>query len=108
MPETIRQRLDRQRKSLLLVFVVSIALAMIPQFWLFNGVANAHSPFLIASGVLGSLGFIGAFVATVFFVKCPKCNARLGQFTVGPFAFRPSRRVNFCPYCGVNFDEPCP
>jgi hypothetical protein len=40
---------------------------------------------------------------------CPKCSARIGQeiaYRVGLPIFR--KPPNFCPYCGVNLDEPMP
>lgn len=37
--------------------------------------------------------------------RCPRCKATLGNLAVTlgiPFVKQP----NFCPYCGVSFDEP--
>ncbi|MGD0504992.1 MAG: hypothetical protein ABSD02_19830 [Steroidobacteraceae bacterium] len=55
---------------------------------------------------LGVPLFAGAILGMTFFIKCPRCSARLGQFSMQtPFSF--GRQINFCPYCGVSFDEPC-
>lgn len=45
-------------------------------------------------------GFVGAILYVLFFVKCPKCDARLGQ------AMNSLSKPNFCPSCGVSFDSP--
>lgn len=45
------------------------------------------------------IGFAGSVLYILFFVKCPKCSARLGQAMGG------INKPNFCPGCGVNFDN---
>lgn len=59
---------------------------------------------------LGILLFAGAMLAMQRLVKCPKCKARLARTVGMPIAFSwgSGPRVNFCPYCGVNLDEPVP
>ena len=58
----------------------------------------------------GFAGFASAILAMQFFVKCPKCRARLAQTIAMYVAFQwgGRRQVNFCPFCGVNLDEPVP
>jgi hypothetical protein len=56
--------------------------------------------------IIGIVGFAGAILSIMFFVKCPRCGARLGQLGMAqPFGISAKQRVNFCPHCGVNFDE---
>jgi hypothetical protein len=43
-------------------------------------------------------GFAASVLYILFFVKCPKCGARLGQ------AMSSMSKPNFCPGCGVSFD----
>jgi hypothetical protein len=58
--------------------------------------------------ILGVIGFGGAIVS-IARVRCPKCRASLGQTVAMPTALRVGgKQVNFCPFCGVNFDEPIP
>jgi hypothetical protein len=56
----------------------------------------------------GFILFFGSIVAMRWMIKCPKCQAKLGQTIAMPLAFSWGRppQVNFCPYCGVNLDEP--
>jgi hypothetical protein len=44
-------------------------------------------------------GFAGSILYMQFFVKCPKCGARLGQ------SMSSIRKPNFCPGCGVSLDS---
>ena len=46
------------------------------------------------------LGFGGSVLYIMFYVKCPKCGARLGQ------SLSSISKPNFCPGCGVSFDNP--
>jgi hypothetical protein len=64
--------------------------------------SRADNPLI---NILGFLIFGGAMLALQW-IKCPRCSARLGQIGMALAApvFRP--QPNFCPYCGVNFDEP--
>ena len=54
--------------------------------------------------------FVGAMVGLQWFAaRCPKCSRRMGQeiaMRVG-LAIR-GKPPNYCPYCGVSFDEPLP
>jgi len=55
--------------------------------------------------------FFACFGASVLgillFLKCPRCRGPLGAtnatLKMGDFLF--TRRMNFCPYCGVSLDE---
>ena len=60
-------------------------------------VTYAVGAMLLAMGAIASLR-----------IKCPKCQKRLDR-AIGSslaFPFLAGHRVNNCPYCGVNFDEP--
>jgi len=44
-------------------------------------------------------GFAGSVLYILFFVRCPKCDARLGQ------ALSSTSQINFCPGCGVDLES---
>jgi hypothetical protein len=44
-------------------------------------------------------GFAGTVLYMLFFVRCPKCGARLGQ------AMNSTSQINFCPGCGVSLES---
>jgi drug/metabolite transporter (DMT)-like permease len=58
----------------------------------------------------GVLVFAGAMLVMQRIVKCPKCSAKLGRTIAMPLAFSwgSGPKIGFCPYCGVNLDEPLP
>jgi hypothetical protein len=60
--------------------------------------------------LLGFLVFGAAILAMQWLVTCPKCKAKLGKTIAMPLAvsWGSGPKVNFCPYCGVNLDEPVP
>jgi hypothetical protein len=57
---------------------------------------------------LGMLVFIGAILALNWAIKCPRCRANLGRTIAMPLglSWGSGPRINFCPYCGTNLDEP--
>lgn len=51
-------------------------------------------------------GFGGTVLYVMFFVKCPKCDAPLGQASMNSgIPFRKKTKLNYCPNCGVNLSE---
>jgi hypothetical protein len=53
-------------------------------------------------------GFFAVVLLMLLWIRCPRCGGPLGQ-NAGFLNARDrfyQRRVNFCPYCGANFDEP--
>ncbi len=50
----------------------------------------------------GFVVFIGAIVYSLYFITCPKCSAKLGQT-----AFQ-SKKLKFCPECGIDFSATAP
>lgn len=70
-------------------------------------------PDRIPEGALSAVGvavFAIAMLAMQRIAKCPKCMAKLGRTIAMPLAFSwgSGPKINFCPYCGVNLDEPLP
>jgi hypothetical protein len=45
------------------------------------------------------IGFAGSVLYLLLLIKCPNCGARLGQ------AFSSLSKPNFCPVCGIAFDD---
>jgi hypothetical protein len=53
-------------------------------------------------------GFFVVVLLMLLWIRCPRCRGPLGQnagFLNAKDRFY-QKRVNFCPYCGINFDEP--
>ncbi len=52
------------------------------------------------------IGFGGTIIYLMYFIKCPKCYAQLGQASMSSGnIFSKKSKLNFCPNCGVNFSE---
>ena len=99
---TIRDELKRQLKRLMLRAGVLTTVSLVAIFVLHLG-ARPHwvsMLFLICFGV--------AFFALIHFgVRCPRCSrSLLGTATYAGLYSNGRNKVNFCPYCGINFDEP--
>jgi hypothetical protein len=88
--QTIRSYFNRRTRrafrSMAAGFVV-VALAMV------LGAASGH---VGVAGVGAGIGLVIVCAALwrLDTTRCPRCSARL----------LPTRRINFCPYCGVSFD----
>jgi hypothetical protein len=101
MNETIRAHIKRRVRWFMAIGF--LAWLLIPA-WL--GVAGDHQPPYVPFVAMAI--FAAAALGLQFFVRCPRCKTRLGQIgiQVGVGILKPT--VNFCPYCGVNLDEPLP
>jgi hypothetical protein len=55
----------------------------------------------------GFVAFAAGLLALQFFVvRCPSCSGALGRIAASfpGFPFRFSKRIRFCPYCGLDLD----
>ncbi len=105
MSETIRERLKR-RVRWCLVFVLGGFLFFMLTPAVHGTGRTTDVPVLPFVGV--AMAFVG-MLAMQWLIKCPKCESRLGQemsFRLGFPVFR--KPPNFCPFCGISLDEPCP
>lgn len=105
MQETIRDRIKRRVRWTMGAAVIGWLLVASPGI---TGAVRGRPPsFVIGASIVGFLLFFGA-IASMWFIRCPKCSARIGHTIAMPvgFSFGVRQRVNYCPFCGVNLDEP--
>lgn len=51
--------------------------------------------------------FVGVVLYLAWLLRCPRCKGNLGQTIAMHVGFSWNRRrINFCPYCAANLDEP--
>jgi hypothetical protein len=80
--------------------------------WLGCAVAGFCASFGLIPGWIVVIPFIAFFAVVLLmllWIRCPRCGGPFGQ-NAGFLNWRDhflQRRVNFCPYCGVNLDDPC-
>jgi hypothetical protein len=105
MSQTIRDYIKRRVRWLFGMGIVGWLMFPVSEF-----AGGDRGPGAVSLAVVGMLVFAGAILALNYFVKCPKCRANLGRTVAVPIAlsFGSGPKVNFCPYCGVNLDEPMP
>ena len=98
MDETIRNYIKRRVRWAIAIGIGGWLLFAVSGF----AFPNDENPLVILPGFLVFGGAIFAIQRT----KCPRCSVSLGQIgmALAVPVFKP--QPNFCPYCGVNFDEP--
>jgi hypothetical protein len=107
MNATIRAYLKRRVRR---CFAVAIG------GWLLIALSGAFAKNLppnipaFAFPLVGFVMFGGSILALQRIARCPRCQANLGQTIAMPLALSwgSGPKINFCPYCGVNLDEPRP
>jgi hypothetical protein len=101
MNETIRDYIKRRVRWCLAVAVLGwLSITLTASLWNGQGQSGVR--------VFGFLVFLGAIICLQWFVRCPKCEARIGRTIALPVGFSSGsgRKINFCPYCGIGLDEP--
>jgi hypothetical protein len=120
-PSTIRDDVKRQaapRRWIGLVSVVAFGVGVVAALELLivtglalsrqSGLLTRVQMFLVlGSALLFIVGTIaGARIARN--IACPKCGERLGPFTLAMSDAPRRKKINYCPYCAVNLDDPVP
>jgi len=103
VPETIREHLKRRVRRTTIVAFTTWAVAAVT---LITTHGRAPAPIFIVAFIV-----FAACVLYSLFTRCPKCSAVLGQCVMNHVGIRVGRmfpRPNYCPYCGVSLDAPCP
>jgi hypothetical protein len=88
----------KSRRNITIGFVTWLAFAVSMFLAPRLGVPLLHLVFFIP--------FVGAALAQVFFIRCPRCNGNIGLLmaqTMAPGSLK--TRVTNCPFCGVDFNE---
>jgi hypothetical protein len=107
MNETIRDYIRRRVRWTTAIYVAALALVVAPVVFAFAaGTLNARRELFNLSRAASLLIIVGGAVLMTR-IKCPKCDKPLGS-TAFSLATRQRQAVNFCPNCGVSFDEPMP
>ena len=98
---TVRESLTQKKRPPMIIFFAGLIVF---------GLGLSLTEFGGRITIVALAGFVMAFGALVYLLmglSCPKCKGRLGQLIMScGWSFRISSKLKFCPYCGVQFDEP--
>jgi hypothetical protein len=94
----LRQK-TRLIRPLLIIWIVLITVSMI----VFPQIAKRWG---VAWVLLWSLPAIAALYWAYDRIRCPRCNTSLRAVMNSLINARATPRIDFCPHCGVSFDEP--
>jgi hypothetical protein len=98
---TIRMFLASRFRKLMFVAILAWLGCAAAGFSASAGLVPEWAPFIPFAG------FFVVVLLMLLWIRCPRCGGPLGQnagFLNAKDRFY-QRRVNFCPYCGINFDD---
>ena len=80
------------------IFIITIA------GWLITAVSMFVNMLALTS--IGFFMFICGILATIYTIKCPRCDIKLGHLIMqNVFKSKKNYAIKFCPSCGVSFDD---
>jgi len=97
---TIRALINKKKRMISIIIYSGFAIFLIG---IVLGIRSNTFP------IIAMVGFGVAFIAlgyAFFGIRCPKCKGQWGyiaMYSGNPFAI--SKKIKFCPYCGVNLDS---
>jgi|SRR5882724_2246107 len=97
---TLRESIARQKRIGAIVTYVAFAVCVVAMV-----LSVAKRPGLFVAVLGFSVSAAGLFYLR-FFVRCPRCRGEIGYVVStlsSPFSI--SRRIRFCPFCGVALDS---
>src|SRR5579862_711163 len=113
-PRTIREAIQRQGPKRIAPITGFVIAALGMAAFVLAGHRTGHSASfpvvpLVVAGVLLVLMVVGLRTsAKSLRTKCPKCGNDLGVLVYLMQDTPRSKKINFCPYCAVNLDDPLP
>jgi hypothetical protein len=99
---TIRDLLNQKKRKAAVIYLVSLPILALSIFF---GVKYNYE-WLIMVQILFGIIWIVSFCYLFWGVRCPKCGRSLGfiaNYMSGPFSI--SKKIQYCPFCGVGMDE---
>ena len=98
--EYFKARSKRARRALGIGGLITVASVAI--FVMTRNLGSAYGYVAVVAGVFGVVGMLGALLY-LDRTRCPACRERLGIQIANQY--RVGRRIAFCPFCGVGFDQ---
>jgi hypothetical protein len=98
--EYFKGRSKRARRALGIGGLITVA--AVAFFATTRNMSSAYGYVAVAAGVFGVAVMLGALLY-LDRTRCPTCRERLGMQIANQY--RVGRRIAFCPFCGVGFDQ---
>jgi hypothetical protein len=98
--EYFKGRSKRARRALGIGGLITVA--AVAFFAMTRNMSSAYGYVAVAAGVFGVAVMLGALLY-LDRTRCPTCRERLGMQIANQY--RVGRRIAFCPFCGVGFDQ---
>jgi ribosomal protein S27AE len=99
MNDSIREGLRRRSRRALATMAIGLLLFIV-SLWALGG---AYEYDVVAGAIIGLVIAYGGLLH-LDRARCPRCQARLG-LRVNQYRLDWRNPMNFCPHCGVSFDE---
>ena len=96
---TLREYILKKSKWILLIPFLAIMVGGL-LFGVVRPFSNPYLAFFLPPIVILLLCWIAIFIP-----KCPRCKGRLHIMVTGLKSSPFGKRVDYCPFCGVSFDE---
>ncbi len=97
---TTREILNKKKRNAAIFYFSSFLLLVLSAI-----IGSYYKPIMIFV-VIAAVACIISVLYLLFGIRCPKCNNYLGviiSYFGGPFAI--SKKINYCPYCGIKLDD---
>jgi ribosomal protein S27AE len=100
MNDTIREALRRRSRRALTTRAIGLLLCIV-SLWALGG---GYEYVVVAGAIIGLVTAYGGLLH-LDRARCPRCQARLG-LRVNQYRLARRNLMNFCPHCGVSFEQP--
>ena len=98
--KTIREQLRRRLRWMALL-LISLVVSTIVLLFITNLLASSLPTIALAIAGVGIFTLLLGWLI----LRCPRCGESLFNGIAVAAVRKGRRRANFCPYCGVSFDE---
>jgi|SRR5437016_1552392 len=99
---TIREVLNRRKRIAAVIMYTGLAL------FVAVGILSMRNEKLATLIPLAMVPFMGALLYILYGMRCPRCRGWIASIIAyGGSPFSVSRKLRFCPFCGVSLDDQC-
>jgi len=97
---TVREVIARRKRKASIVTYSEVVLLVLGM------ILGAGGPPWLMVAIPGFVVFLAGTLYLLFFLRCPACAGAIGytvSYSSSPFSI--SRKIRFCPFCGIALDS---